>query len=95
MWVKAEQSNIRVTSAGCAMAGVMMAGRDRAAAITRFIFTPPLANWGQTHHRHNIAVEKATGTPLIAVRLLKSNCTISAGEGALVPVTHPPHEKTR
>ena len=58
MWVKAEQSNIRVTSAGCAMAGVMMAGRDRAAAITRFIFTPPLANWGQTHHRHNIAVRK-------------------------------------
>src|SRR5215470_7874905 len=45
MWVKAEQSNIRVTSAGCAMAEVMMAGRDRA-AITRFIFTPPLTNLG-------------------------------------------------
>ena len=52
MWVKAEQSNIRVTSAGCAMAEVMMAGRDRAAAITRFIFTPPLTNWGQTRPGH-------------------------------------------
>ena len=37
MWVKAEQSNIRTTSDGCAMAGLMMASSDRAAAITRFI----------------------------------------------------------
>ena len=46
MWVKAEQSNIRTTSDGCAAAGVMMASSDRA-AITRFIFTPPLTNLGQ------------------------------------------------
>jgi hypothetical protein len=30
-----------VTSAGCAVAEVMMAARDRAAAIARFIFAPP------------------------------------------------------
>jgi hypothetical protein len=41
MWVKAEQSNLSATSAGCAMAGVMAASRDRAAANTGFIITSP------------------------------------------------------
>src|SRR5258706_9753785 len=39
MWVKAEQSNLSDTSAGCAMAGVMAASRDSAAAIMGFIIT--------------------------------------------------------
>ena len=41
MWVKAEQLNLTETSAGCAMAGVMAASRDSAAAITGFIITSP------------------------------------------------------
>jgi hypothetical protein len=41
MWVKAEQLNLTETSAGCAMAGVMAATRDSAAAITGFIITSP------------------------------------------------------
>jgi hypothetical protein len=39
MWVKAEQSNLSETSAGCAMAGVMAASRDSTAAIMCFIIT--------------------------------------------------------
>jgi hypothetical protein len=41
MWVKAEQSNLSETSAGCAMAGVMAGSRNSAAAITGFIITSP------------------------------------------------------
>src|SRR5262249_17362231 len=67
MWVKAEQSNLSETSAGCAMAGVMMAGGGRAAANTRVIFTPRLTNWGQLTTDTTLRLRKPTAsTSLIA-----------------------------
>src|SRR5258708_7994163 len=39
MWVKAEQSHLSETSAGCAMAGVIAGSRNNAAAIRGFIIT--------------------------------------------------------